>query len=215
MREAKRTDRTGDTGWRDLAHLAAVVLAVGLLTGLSPACSGDDNGGGGTSTTPCLSYESTAVPGAISITTEDGDPDDDVCDFLAIDLKVHEVDDLFGANFVVTYPTGVVSFNSATGLDSVLASGNTAVDVEARVTNAGEVTIGISRIGSISGVDVDAATYPDGAKLIRLIFIRAGSSGSGDLEFTTGVLLDSGNPPPPKEIPNSEWFGGTIGIIQL
>jgi len=215
MREAKRTDGTGDAGWRDLAHLAAVVLAVGLLTGLSPACSGGDDGGGGTSTTPCLSYESTAVPGAITVTTEDGEPTDDVCDILFVDLKVHEVDDLFGANFVVTYPSSVVAFNSATGLDSILASGNTAVDVEARVTAAGEVSIGISRIGANSGVDVDAATYPDGAKLIRLVFVRAGSSGSGGLDFTTAILLDSGNPPPPKEIPNSEWFGGTIGIIQL
>jgi len=211
MREAKRTGKTGGAGWREFAQLAAVVMAVGLLTGLSPACSGGDNGGGGTSTTPCVQFEGSAVPGAITVIAVDGEPDDDQCNFLFVDLMVHDVDDLFAANFVVTYPSSVVGFTSASGLDSVLASGNTAVDVEARVTGAGEVTVGITRVGSDTGVNV----APDGTgkKLIRLLFIRTGSSGSGDLAFTTGQLIDSSEPP--VEIPNSEWFGGTIGIIQL
>ena len=208
MREAKRTGRTGGARWRELAHLAAVVLAVGLLTGLSPACSGGDDGGGGTSTTPCLRYESSGVPNGISVTSVDGESGE--CDFVFVDLSVHDVNDFFAANFVVTYPSTVVAFNSATGLDSVLTGGNTAVDVEVRVTGSGEVTIGITRI-SDTGVDVDAA----GARFIRLIFIRASSSGSGDLEFTTGQLLDSGTPPQEIPIPIEQWFGGTFGIIQI
>ena len=215
MREAKRLDRTGDARWPALAHLAAVVLAVGLLTGLAPACSGGDSGGGGTDTTPCLQYESSAVPNGISVTTVDGNSGE--CDFLFVDLRVHDVNDLFAANFVVTYPSTVVAFNSATGLDSVLAGGNTAVDVEARVTASDEVTIGITRF-AVTGVDVGVDLEPDGAQLIRLVFTRIASSGSGDLAFTTGELLDSGNPPTPPQqipIPITSWFGGTIGIIRI
>ena len=97
MREAKRTGKTGGAGWREFAQLAAVVMAVGLLTGLSPACSGGDDGGGGTSTTPCVQFEGSAVPGAITVIAVDGEPDDDQCDFLFVDLMVHDVDDLFAA----------------------------------------------------------------------------------------------------------------------
>jgi len=212
-REAKQPDRTGDERWRELAHLAAVVLTVGLLTGLSPACGGGDNGGG-TSTTPCLQYESSGVPNGISVTTVDGDSGE--CDFLFVDLIVHDVQDLYTANIVATYPSSVVRFSSATGLDSVLTLDNTAVDVEVRVTGSGEVTLAITRVGADAGVNVDAA----GAKLIRLVFTRVGSSGSGDLAFTTGELIDSGDPPqqiPPQQIPIpiTSWFGGTIGIIQI
>ena len=207
MREAKRT---AATRWFELAHLATVVMAVAVLAGLSPACDGDDNGGGGTSTTPCLQYESSGVPGAITVTTVDGEPTDDECNILNVDLMVNDVQDLFGANFVVTYPVNVVAFGAAAGSGSILASGNTAVVVEASSTGTGEVTIGITRV-SQTGIDV-----PDdgvGKLLIRLVFFQAASSGSGDLEFTTSQLMNSDTQP--VEIPNSVWTGGTIGIVQI
>jgi len=214
MREANRIEGAAGPKRLERAHLAAVVLAVAVLAGLSPACDGDDNGGGGTSTTSCLQYESSGVPGAITVTTIDGVPDDDECNFVYVDLMVHDVQDLYAANFVVTYPVNVVGFSAAIGEGSFLSSDNTAVDVEARVTDAGEVTLAITRLAVATGIDI-----PDdgvGKRLIRLAFVRAASSGSGDLEFTVSQLLDSGGPnSPPVEIPNSVWTGGTIGIVQL
>lgn len=210
MREAKRNRGAAGPKWLEFAHLATVVLTVAVLAGLSPACSSDD-GDSGTNTTPCLRYESSGIPGAITVTTTDGAPDDDQCNFLYVDLMVHDVQDLYAANFVVTYPNNVVAFSAAIGQGSFLGSDNTAVDVEARLTDAGEVTIAITRLGVDTGLDI-----PDdgvGKRLVQLVFIRAASSGSGDLEFTTGELLNSAAPP--VEIPNSVWTGGTIGIIQI
>jgi hypothetical protein len=123
---------------------------------------------------------------------------------------VHDVQDLFAANIVATFPSNVVAFSAATGQGSVLASDNTAPDVEASVTGVGEVTLAIARL-SQTGIDVPADGV--GKLLIRLIFIRVASSGSGDLEFTTEQLLDSGEPP--QVIPNSVWTGGTIGLVQI
>jgi hypothetical protein len=211
MREAKRSAGATGPKWLELAHLAAVVLAVAVLAGFAPACSSDD-GGGGTNTIACLQYESSGVPGALTVTTPDVAPNDNQCNFLYVDLMVNGVQDLFAANFVVTYPNNVVGFSAADGLGSVLADDNTAVQVIPRVTNAGEVTIAITRLGAETGIDV----LDDGVGklLIRLVFIRAASSGSGNLEFTTGELLNSGDPEP-DEIPNSVWTGGTIGIVQI
>ena len=50
--------------------------------------------------------------------------------------------------------------------------------------------------------------------LLRLVFGRVASSGSGNLGFTSGELIDSGDPDP-AEIPGSVWTGGTIGIVQI
>ena len=71
-----------------------------------------------------------------------------------MDLIVHDVQDLYAANFVVTFPSNVVGFSAAVGQGSFLASDNTAVDVEARLTDAGEVTIAITRLGAATGIDV-------------------------------------------------------------
>jgi hypothetical protein len=206
MREA---NRTAGPRWLERARLITVLLAVVALAGLSPACDGDDNGGG-TNTNACLQFEGSGVPGAITVTTVDGLPDDDECNILVVDLMVHDVQDLFATNIVATFPSNVVAFSAATGQGSVLASDNTAPDVEASVTGVGEVTLAIARL-SQTGIDVPADGV--GKLLIRLIFIRVASSGSGDLEFTTEQLLDSGEPP--QVIPNSVWTGGTIGLVQI
>ena len=213
MREAMQNNGAAGPRWLERARLAAVVLSVAVLTGLSPACDGDDNGGGGTSTTPCLQYESSGVPGAITVTTTDGQPDDDECNVLNVDLMVHDVQDLFAANFVVTFPSNVVAFSAAIGESSYLGSDNTALDVEARLTDSGVVAIAITRLAQ-TGIDIPADGV--GKRLIQLRFFLAASSGSGDIEFTTTELLNPGDPdPPPTEIPNSVWTGGTIGIIQI
>jgi hypothetical protein len=214
MREAKRIERAAGPTWLERAQLATFVLAIAMLASLSLACDGGDNGGGGTSTTPCLRYESSGVPGAITVTTTDGAPDDDECNFLFVDLMVHDVQDLYAANFVVTYPVNVVGFSAAFGAESFLGSDNTAVDVEARITNSGEVTIGITRLAAPTGIDIPNDGV--GKILIRLAFIRAASSGSGDIEFTTSELIDSGDlQTGPQPIPDSVWTGGTIGIVQI
>jgi hypothetical protein len=206
MREAKRIAVSRRL---DRARLATFVLAVVALAVLSPACDGDDNGGG-TSTTPCLQFEGSGVPGAITVIAVDGQPDDDECNLLYVDLMVHDVQDLFAANIIVNFPSNVVGFSSADGAGSVLGSDNVAPRVQADLTDLGEATVAITRLAQ-TGVDV-----PDdgvGKRLIRLVFFRSASSGSGTLEFSTQQLLDSSEPP--QEIPDSVWTGGTIGIVQL
>jgi len=185
-----------------------LMVVVGSLAGLAPSCSGS-NGGDGMQSTPCIEFSSTAIPAPLTVTASDGDSGD--CALLYVDLTVTDVDDLFAANFVVSYPSDRVAFRNVSAAGSILSANNTAVDVKASVTGTGEVTVGLTRVGATEGVNVVG-----GQRLARLTFVRIASSGSGQLSFTTGELLNSGDPaPPPQIIPNTIWLGGTIGIYQL
>jgi hypothetical protein len=184
------------------------LLVVGLLTSLAPGC-GDDNGDDGTQTIPCLEFQASAVPVPDSVVATDGSSGE--CDRLFVDLIVTDVEDLFAANFRIQYPSDRVAFVSASGSGSVLTSGGVAVAVEADETAPGEVTIGITRLEpSLPGVDVVG-----GQRLIRLSFVRIGSSGGGALTFPAGELLGSSGPgAQPEPIPGIVWVGGTIAIVQ-
>ena len=87
------------------------------------------------------------------MTAVDSAPDDDECEFLTIDLMVHDVQNLLATNIVLSYPSDVVAFSAASGTSSVLSSGNTAIEVKAAATGADEATIAITRL-SDTGIDV-------------------------------------------------------------
>src|SRR5512134_3802070 len=110
--------------WRTMV----VAATVSLVTGLVPGCGSDD---GGMDTTPCVVLQGSTVPAPATVVAEDGSSGD--CNVLRVDLIVTGItdvdEDLFGANLVVTFPQGLVSFASASEVGSVLASGS-AVSVQ-------------------------------------------------------------------------------------
>jgi len=184
----------------NLRRTIAVASAVAFLTGLVPGCGSDNNND--MQTSPCVELQGTTAPAPETVVAEDGDSGD--CGILTVDLVVTDVNDLFGANLVVTFPQSLVSFSSASEVGSILASGS-AVSVQDTVSNPGEATVGITRLNN-TGVDVQG-----GARLLRLTFRRTGSQGSGSLGIS-GSLLNSNTPP--TDIPNITFHGGMVVIFQ-
>ncbi len=184
----------------------AVALGIGLLTTFSPSCSSDDNGGtGGMVTIPCLAFQGAALPAPDTVVAQSGGSS--TCDLMVVDLTVTDVNDLFAANFVVTYPSSVVRFSSASELGSVLAADGAALSLQSSETTLGNLTIGITRLNETTGVNAVG-----GNLLVRLNFVRAATSGSGVISFGQNELLDSSQPP--AVIPGITWSGGNVTISQ-
>jgi len=191
----------------NLGRTIVVASAVAFLAGLVPGCSSDNNDN--MQTTPCVALQGTTTPAPGTVVAQDGNSGD--CGVLTVNLVVTDdadpngtIDDLFGANLVVTFPDSLLSFTSASELGSILASGS-AVSVQATVSNPGEITVGITRLNS-TGVNVQG-----GVQLLRLTFLRTGSQGSGSLGVS-GDLLDSSTPP--AAIPNITFYGATVVVFQ-
>ena len=182
--------------WRTILGATLVAFAGGL----APGCGSDDNGG--MQTNSCVALQNTTTPAPLTVVARDGNSGD--CGVLRVDLVVTDVTDLFGANLTVTFPSSQISFASASEVGSVLTN-NSAVSVQASTPAAGQLVVGISRL-STTGV-----TVTGGAQLLRLNFVRVGSSGSGALGIT-GQLLNSSTPP--AVIPGITMSGGMVVVYQ-
>ena len=182
--------------WRGI--LAAAIVA--FAGGLAPGCGSDDNGG--VQTNSCVALQNTTSPAPLTVVARDGISGD--CGLLRVDLVVTDVTDLFGANFTVTFPSNLLSFASASETGSVLTNGS-AVSVQASTPAAGQLVVGITRLGA-TGVNVTG-----GAQLLRLTFVRTGTSGNGTLGVA-GQLLDSDTPP--TVIPGITMSGGMVVVFQ-
>jgi hypothetical protein len=192
--------------WRTIV----VIAVVSLMTGLLPGCSGDDDGG--VLTVPCVALQGSTAPAPDTVVAEDGGSD---CSVLRVNLIVTDVDNLFGANLVVTYPSNLVSFAGASEAGSILTSGS-AVNVTAGVSNPGELTVGITRLGNTTtGINVVG-----GQILLRLSFVRIATQGSGAFgirPMPDSELFEPNSPPPPPvtAIPGIDFFGATVVVFQL
>jgi hypothetical protein len=203
MKTPTQDSKTGNPqALRGGARVLTVVLAATLLNVFSAGC-GDNGGGGGMVTNPCIEFSASVIaqPGAVVALNGAGSG----CNLMVVEVMVTQVDDLFGASFVVRYPSDLASFSTASSLGSILASDGAAVDVIAAETVAGEVTVGLARLAT-TGVDVGAPSL-----LARLSFFRvATEEGNGSLGFTNAALLDASDPP--QQIPGIVWTGGTVRV---
>lgn len=179
--------------WRTM--LVAAIVSLG--TGFAPGCGSD----GGTDMNPCVELQGAATPASLTVVAEDGGSE---CDVLRVNLIVTDVADVLAANMVVTFPQGLVSFNNASEVGSILTDGS-AVSVQHSVPNPGQLVVGITRLSN-TGKDVVG-----GAQLLRLTFVRVATQGSGAFAVS-GALLDSSTPPQP--IPGVQFEDATVGIVQ-
>ena len=177
--------------------------AASVLTGIllvSAGCGGGDSGGA--TAAPCLSFVGAQAPAAGRVVARPL-AGGGTCAARAIEIVVTDVNDVFGAQLTVNFDATQVSYGGASSQGSFLTSGGAQVSVQQDGTG-GTVTVGISRVGVSTGVNVTGSQV-----LIRLTFAPL-AVGSSTLSITSAQLFGSQTPPLPK--PGLTWSGGSFTI---
>lgn len=195
--------RKGFPGARGSAVFAlALALA---LTG--QGCSDDSSGG--TLVDPCLDFTGPA-PASGSVTTRLGD--DSTCLLATLEIVATGIDDVWALSTTVTFDPAVAAYGGYSITGSVLGSDGTALTPAVQLTDEGLVTVGVSRVAALEGIDIDE----NGGVLVQLFFALSStvaSSGSltmGDECLQTVDPLAPGDPP--EVIPGVTCSGGTLVI---
>jgi hypothetical protein len=179
---------------------AAVSLWTVLLF-VSTGCGGGD-GSGGAAAAPCLAFVGTQSPAAGRVVARQAAGGS--CAARAVEIVVTDVSDVFGAQFTLTFDATKVSYAGASSSGSFLTSGGVQVSVQEDGAATGTVTVGISRIGVSTGVNVTGSQV-----LVRLTFAPV-AVGTSSLSISSAILFGSQTPPQPK--PGLTWSGGSFTI---
>jgi len=175
-----------------------------LLAGT--ACGG---GGGGTtgpapSPTPLTAsfIPVTNTPPSSSVAMAEGTKSGDV---VTVRVNVAAVSSVYGAAFYADYDPAQGAFVGYTP-GTILEQGGNAptyqVDDDA---TRGRVTVGASRTGNVSGVNVTSSQT-----LVNLTF-RVKKAGTSALSVQNPILYDPGAPPvPPQPIAGVTWLAGSL-----
>jgi len=173
------------------------LLVAALVLGLG--CGG---GHGGTMVSFCLNFTGAQAPAAGRVVARLASGGS--CAARFVEIVVTDVADVFSGSFTVNFDPTKVAFGSASFQGSFLTAGGVQVNVVQTNPQPGSVTVGISRFGVASGVDVIGSQV-----LVRLSFAPVGA-GAATLTLANGQLFDSGTPPQPKS--GLTWSGGTFQV---
>jgi hypothetical protein len=175
--------------------LLACLAAALTLT----ACGGGGGGGGGGPTEPPppqagLTYTPAPVSGPNTITLRRVGTGDDR---LVLELFANQVSGVYGVAFDLRYPTNVLVFDSVRE-ESFLSAGGSATTLQIAEAPAGNLVVGITRLGRVSGVD--------GSGVLLTLELRVVGNGSGTLSFTGNEVFDSAGDP----MPGLTWGAGSV-----
>jgi len=188
---------------RSAGRKAPAAVVVAALFGVVFGCGG--GGGGGTPST-CVDFVSaTPMPGASTVTAQDGPGS--TCSAAQVRVVVTDVANVFGAGFEIRFSPAAVRFSGVVDVSTSFL-GNDAVPLQALASELepGRWLISITRLsGTAPGID-----FVGSHDLCRLVFTRVGSSGTSALTFADETLFDDATPP--VAIPNVTWTGGTFSI---
>lgn len=189
---------------RWMSGLAA--MSALLLTASGWVSTGCGGGGGGGPTSPppidppsSISFSADGAAGANSISLSSGGGSSST---FILDVDAQSVTDLYGVSFILEFPNDLLSFVRNSETEGTFLSENGAVDtdVQASLRKAGEVTVGISRLGEVPGAS-------GSGMLLSLEFSRNGA-GSGPMQMTDHDALDSFG-----EVQiDVTWVGGTVTV---
>lgn len=168
-------------------------------------------GGGGAAESPIPEDPGGTTTLAAGFTPEQASPGDGTVamalgsssgNLVTIEVNVTGVDDVFSADFDVTYDPDQAEFvNWSAG--TLLESGGNTPSYLLTATQPGTLTIGATRTGGgAGGIDVGSSET-----LIRLVF-RVTEVGASTLGFERANLLDAQDLP--QQIPGLSWHGGTL-----
>jgi hypothetical protein len=177
-----------------LAALAAAVL-------LALACGGGGGGGGGPTGPPPVVQRITFTPtgggatSAVTLTSGAGS----TATNLVLEIRANQVGDLYGLSFDLTYPQGLLRYDSATE-GTVLSQGGAPTSLLINSSTAGNLVVGLSRLGAVSGVDASGV-------LLTLRFTAVGS-GTGTFGFSRNSAVDSTG-----DGLSLSWGGGNVEVV--
>lgn len=173
---------------------AALLLFMAVLL---PSCDGGDGGGAQV----CIRFMASSAPASGTVVAREAGQ---ACTVVTVELVVTDVSDVFSASFVAVFNPGLASYAGLDTGGSFLSSDGTALEVLEDV-QSGRVTVGLTRLGSSTGIDVVGSEV-----LVKVLFRRVADSGSGILDLQNTKLL--GSETPPQEKMGIQWFGGTLLI---
>jgi len=183
--------------------LYGIVLSLFVVTAL--ACGGGSDGspipgGSGESNNLVASFTPDEPgPGAASIAMADGGVSGPV---VSVRVNVTDVDNLFTADFGVTYDPALVEFiDWSPGF--ILEDGGNRPSYLLGTSQSGLVTVGASRTGGASG-GVDVV----GTRTLIILTFRARAAGASSIGFQSASLLDA--QAPPQTISGLSWHGGAL-----
>jgi hypothetical protein len=181
--------------------MARKIFGVLILGTLAVSCGG---GGGSTPTTPpaCVEFTAAQDPAGGRVAAQANASSS--CELLLLDVMVTDLDDVFAADFDVTFNQALIRYDGYSLTGSLLTSGTAMVeDLEDRGT--GITTLSLSRVAPAGGVNVTTST-----RLVQLRFRRNADSGTATVSFPRGVIF--GSEEPPEEKTGLTWYGGTATI---
>ena len=179
-------------------------LAFAVVALLAVALSGCGSSGGGGLITPTITLTYVPEPGMglATVTTTSGTAS--TASVAVVEVYVTDVLDVLTASFTLDFDTASVAFLDFDVAGSHLGSDGTMIQPIVQLTQAGQLTVGLTRLGAI-GIDFNGRQF-----LIRIRFARVTASGMSTLTFSNNDLLDASAPPQP--IPGVQWFGGSFQI---
>jgi hypothetical protein len=160
------------------------------------------DGGSNPMSEPCLQFTAAEAPSAGKVVARQASGS--TCAAVGIECVMTDVSDVYAASFTLVYPATVMKYIGFLATDSALADGGVRVDVIPD-DQPGRLTIGITRVGSTSGVNVTGTGV-----LLRLDFEKVGTDGSGNVIFENAQLLGSETPPQAKA--GIQWAGGNASV---
>ena len=181
-------------------------LGLGLL--LSVLLAGTACGGGGGSTTgPAPSptplaasfVPVTNTPPSDSVAMAEGTKSGDV---VTVKVNVAGVSSVYGGAFYVDYDPAQGAFVGSTPGTILEQGGNVPTYQVDDDPNTGTITVGASRTGNVSGVNVTSSQT-----LVNLTF-RVKKTGTSAVSIQNPVLYDGGLPP--KPIAGVTWLAGSL-----
>jgi hypothetical protein len=199
-REAARGRRGRALARRWTAVAARLVAAASIAAAAlaSASCGGGGGGGGGpTAPPPPSSSVVFTAAGGGNVLLASGAATQGT--MLALEVRSTGVTDLYGLAFHLSYPTAALRFAGATEGGLLNAGGTVTTSFQFVDSPAGNLVIGLSRLGRVSGTAA-AGT------LMTLQFTGI-ASGSGNLAFSANQASDSQGSPIAVS-----WAGGAVQV---
>ncbi len=184
-------------GLRTLAHLALVVvtIVVGIV-----GCGG---GGGGGPTEPPppssgVTFTPTGSAGANSIYLAQGT--NTASNRFVLDVKVSQVDDLYGVSFNLAYPNARLRWISGGTKEGSFLSSGGSTDLIVEAGSPGVLIIGHSLLGDVDG--------ESGSGTLLSLEFEPISAGSGSLGMVRHDAVNSFG----DVMTEVSWIGGSVSV---